>query len=89
LTKTAGWGAGFPNQNCRRHQEHFMSIAQAIPKLGLVYQLVGMRATGEKVIMSEHFNLAVARKVLSFVQYTGSYAEIFIECNGKRLGLDS
>ncbi len=62
-----------------------MSLQQAALETGLIYHVVGLRTTGERVMISEHFDLTVAEKVLSLIKSTGNYSEIFVECNGERL----
>jgi len=62
-----------------------MSPLQATLETGSIYHVVGTRANGERVTISEHVDPCVAEKILSLIQSTGRYSEIFIECDGKRL----
>jgi hypothetical protein len=60
-----------------------MSIQQAA--LDSMYRVVGTRTTGERVMMTERVDLPVAEKILSLLEGSTNYTEIFIECNGERL----
>jgi len=60
-----------------------MSLHQAA--LDSVYRVVGTRTTGERVMMTERVDLPVAEKILSLLEGSPSYIDIFIECNGERL----
>jgi hypothetical protein len=62
-----------------------MSLQHAALETGLIYQVVGTRATGQHVTISHHFDLAVAEEVLSLMESTGDYIDMFIECDGERL----
>ena len=62
-----------------------MSLQQAILETASIYDVVGTRATGERVMISEHVDLSVAEKILSLMQNSGNYSEIFVECDGERL----
>ncbi len=62
-----------------------MSAHQAAVETCGIYHVVGTRATGERVMISEHVDLPVAEKVLSLLQSTGNYSDLFIERDGNRL----
>ena len=63
-----------------------MSLHEAVVETGSsVYHVVGTRPTGERVMISEHLDLTVAEQILSLMESTGCYSEIFMECDGKRL----
>jgi hypothetical protein len=61
-----------------------MSLQQTL-EAGSTYQVVGTRPTGERVVISKHVDPCVAEQILSLIQSTGSYSDIFIEVDGKRL----
>jgi len=61
-----------------------MSLHQTL-EAGSIYHVVGTRATGERVVISEHVDPCVAETILSLICSTGSYSDIFIEVDGKRL----
>ncbi len=41
--------------------------------------VVARRPTGERVMISEHVDLPVAKKVVSLMQCVGNYVDIFME----------
>jgi len=62
-----------------------MSLHQEALETASIFHVVGTRPTGERVMISEHARLPVAEKILSVMERSGNYSEIFIECDGKRL----
>jgi hypothetical protein len=62
-----------------------MSPQQETLESGSLYNVVVMRATGERVTISEHVELSGARRVLYLIKAAGHCGEIFIERDGKRL----
>ena len=63
-----------------------MSLHQATLEISV--NVVARRRTGERVVISEHVDLPVAKKVISLMQGVGNYSDIFMEveeADGKRL----
>jgi hypothetical protein len=63
-------------------QDLEMSRHQAALETASIYHVVGTRATGEKVKLSEHRDQSVAEKFVFLIASTGNYSEIHIECDG-------
>ncbi len=63
-----------------------MSLYQATLEISV--NVVATRPTGERVMISEHVDLPVAKKVISLMQGVGNYSDIFMEVeevDGNRL----
>ncbi len=49
------------------------------------FHVVGIRSTGERVNISEHDDQQAAERTFSLMQVSGTFSELFIECDGKQL----